>query len=299
MEPTVSCRDERGPETTLNIPLPRTILDCSRTTHVMGVINTTPDSFSDGGVHLEADIAISSAIEMLDAGASIVDVGGESTRPGSSEIPVEEELERAIPVIEGLISQRAEAVISIDTRRLEVAEAAVQAGAQIINDISGFRDDPRMIPLARESGAAVCVMHMLGRPKTMQTEIVYKAFPDDVVTFLRERIQELEDAGIDPAKIIVDPGIGFGKTFDHNLILINRLDVFRSLGKPVLIGPSRKAFLGKILGLPEASQRDLGTVAVVAASVVRGANIVRVHDVPSTVQACKVVDAVLREKVEP
>ncbi|MDQ7783155.1 MAG: dihydropteroate synthase, partial [Desulfomonilaceae bacterium] len=243
--------------------------------------------------------AVSSALKMLHDGADIIDVGGESTRPGSDELDLTEEVRRAVPVIEGIAARQPAAVISVDTRRRHVAERAIRAGATIINDISGFRDDPSMVDLARESGCGLIVMHMLGRPKTMQQDIRYRSFPGDLVEFFEERTRYLEDAGIDPGKIVIDPGIGFGKTFDQNLILINRLDRLTSLGKPVLVGASRKSFIGKILDEPEASARDTGTMATVAACIMRGASIVRVHDVRSAVQICRVTDAIVRERVEP
>jgi dihydropteroate synthase len=277
------------------IPLPSTVLDPCTRTLVMGIINTTPDSFSDGGVHLDTEVAVKSGLQMIRDGADIVDVGGESTRPGSLPVSVEEEISRAIPVIQGIIAAEPSAVISIDTRRRPIAEAAIRAGATIINDVAGFRDDPSMIDLARESAAAVVVMHMLGQPKNMQKEIQYESFPRDLYDFFVERIRTLEDAGIAPEKIVIDPGIGFGKTFDQNLILINRLEMFKDLGKHVLMGPSRKSFLGKILNEPEACRRDTGTLAAVVASVLKGASIVRVHEVANTVQACRVADAIVKE----
>jgi dihydropteroate synthase len=268
-------------------------------TLVMGVINVTPDSFSDGGIHFDPEVAVASGLEMLRAGADIVDIGGESTRPGSEFIDWEEEFRRAVPVIRGIAAHDSGAVISVDTRRGKVAEEAIKAGATIINDISGFRDDPYMVDLARETGCGVVVMHMLGEPKTMQADIHYNAFPQDIYDFFEERVNTLERSGIDPEKIVLDPGIGFGKTFDQNLTLLNRLDRFTSLGKAILVGASRKAFLGKILGQQEASARDMGTMATVAVSILHGASIVRVHDVPSAVQICRVTDAILRERVEP
>jgi len=280
------------------IPLPSFTLDPSSHTLVMGVVNTTPDSFSDGGKHFDPEVAIEASLQMLEAGADIIDVGGESTRPGSLPVDIDEEITRIKPVIEGIIRGARDAVVSIDTRRRLVAETAMEAGAQIINDVTGFRDDPDMVDLARESGAALVVMHMLGAPRTMQIDICYDSFPGDIFAFLQERSRTLEDAGIPPEKIIVDPGLGFGKTFDHNLILINQLEVFKNLGKHILVGPSRKAFLGKILDQPVPAGRDIGTVAAITAAVMRGATIVRAHNVPYTVQACKVLDAVLREKVE-
>lgn len=279
------------------IPLPRTVLDAASHTLVMGVINTTPDSFSDGGKHLDPEVAIAAGIEMLEAGADIIDVGGESTRPGSLYVEEQEELQRSVPVIQGILRSKPDAVISIDTRRRTVAEAAVAAGAQIINDVSGFRDDSALIDFAREAETPLIVMHMLGTPKTMQTEIRYTSFPGDIYSFFQERIRTLEESGIAPERIVIDPGIGFGKTFNQNLTLINRLDVFKPLGKAILLGPSRKAFLGKILDEPVAANRDIGTLGAVTAAVLRGASIVRVHQVPAAVQACRVADAVLRERV--
>ncbi len=281
------------------IRLPQATLDPRSETLIMGVINATPDSFSDGGVHFDPEVAVQAAVEMFRSGAHIVDVGGESTRPGSLPIEPEEELRRTIPVIREINRRVPDGVISIDTRRGEVAEAALKAGAQIVNDVSGFRDDPALAEVAREAGAGVVVMHMLGLPKTMQKEIRYQAFPGDIYDFLADRVRFLEESGIDPGRMVIDPGIGFGKTFDQNLILVNRLEVFRDLGKPVLLGPSRKAFLGAILDQPNAKERDTGTLAVITAAILRGADIVRVHDVPSAIQACRVADAVLREKVKP
>jgi dihydropteroate synthase len=280
------------------IPLARKILDPSHHSLIMGVINTTPDSFSDGGVNESLEAALASSLDMLALGADIVDIGGESTRPGSSPIDADVEYERTIPLIEALMRESPDAVISIDTRRSAVAYAAVEAGAMIINDISGFRDDPDMTRCARDARAALVVMHMRGRPKDMQRNIEYREFPGDIHEFFRERIDTLEHAGIDPARIIVDPGIGFGKTFDQNLILINRLHEFGSLGKHILVGPSRKAFLGKILDEPVPARRDQGTCAAVVAAILRGASILRVHDVASAIQARKVADAILRERTE-
>jgi dihydropteroate synthase len=278
-----------GIDLSFKVPLPKTL--------VMGIINTTPDSFSDGGKHLDRDVAIRAGLDMLKAGADILDVGAESTRPGSSYVDPEEEISRAIPVIQEICSQAPGAIVSIDTRRRAVAEEAIKAGAKIINDVSGFRHEPALVDLAKETGAPVIVMHMLGEPKTMQVEIKYNTFPGDIIDFFRERIATLESAGIDPDKIVIDPGLGFGKTFDHNLILINRLKDFLPLGKAILMGPSRKAFLGKILDLPVAADRDAGTLAAVTASILNGASIIRVHEVPNSVHVCKVADAIKREHV--
>ncbi|MFC1835392.1 dihydropteroate synthase [Thermodesulfobacteriota bacterium] len=279
------------------IPLPRTTIEPRSRTLIMGVINTTPDSFSDGGKLLDPDVAVKAGMEMLEAGADILDVGGESTRPGSLGTAPEEESRRTVPVIRELNRQAPDAVISIDTRRSVVAEAALEAGAQIINDVSGFRDDPGLVDLARESGAATIIMHMLGTPKDMQKDIHYDDCPGDIIAFLRDRVKTLEESGIEGDKIIIDPGIGFGKTFDHNLRIINNLHLFKELANPLMVGPSRKAFLGKILDEPDPSARDQGTMAVITAAIMRGADIVRVHNVPPAVQACRVADAVIREKV--
>jgi dihydropteroate synthase len=279
------------------VSLSRASLRSPTHTLVMGVINTTPDSFSDGGVHLDPEVAIASGLQMFRDGADMVDVGGESTRPGSAPTPVEEEMHRVIPVIRGIRSHKPDALVSIDTRRRKMAEAAIEAGAGIINDVSGFRDDPTMVELAREAETGLIVMHMLGRPGTMQKNIRYRSFPDDIHDFFQERIYFLENAGISRDRIAIDPGIGFGKSFDQNLVLINRLDVFQDLRVPILIGPSRKAFLGKILDEPIASRRDGATAAAVVAAVLRGASIVRVHDVPRAKEACKVADAIVRERI--
>lgn len=264
----------------------------------MGVINTTPDSFSDGGVHLETSKAVDSAVGMLDAGANIIDIGGESTRPGSEETPIEIELERVLPVIESICKKRPDAVISIDTRRAKVAEKAIEAGAAIINDVSGFRDDPSMIDLTVKTGAGAIIMHMLGKPKNMQKNIEYKDFPKDIYIFLQERVVALESRGVSANKIVIDPGIGFGKTFDQNLIIINRLSVFAPIGKPMLIGASRKSFLGEIIGEPIPARRDLASAAVAVASVMNGAAIIRAHDVKMTAQVVKVANAIVRETTQ-
>ncbi len=264
----------------------------------MGVINTTPDSFSDGGVHLEMSNAVESAVEMLESGADIIDIGGESTRPGSEETPIEMELSRVLPVIESIRQRYPEAVISIDTRRAAVAQKALEAGASIINDVSGFRDDPPMIDLLVKTRAAAIIMHMLGKPKNMQKNITYKDFPGDIYDFLQERVVALESAGVSANKIVIDPGIGFGKTFDQNLIIINRLKSLAPIGKPILIGASRKSFLGEIIGEPIPARRDLASAAVAVASVMNGAAIIRAHDVKMTVQAVKVANAILRERTQ-
>jgi dihydropteroate synthase len=254
----------------------------------MGVVNVTPDSFSDGGLYLDVDAAVRHANELFDEGADIVDIGGESTRPGAEEVGVRDEVERVIPVID-----RLQGTISVDTRKLEVAEQAVQAGARIVNDISAFRHDPEMAGLVASSGAGCCLMHMLGDdPKTMQDDPQYDDVVDDVKAFLEERLEFAVSEGVREDKIWLDPGIGFGKTVDHNLELLRRLDEIVAIGRPVAIGTSRKSFLGKITGR-EPQDRVAGTVATNVIALERGASVFRVHDVRATVDALKVATATL------
>lgn len=274
-------------------------LFCGKHTLVMGIINATPDSFSDGGVNFRHDDAIATAFRMLEEGADILDIGGESSRPGSDYVGEREELDRVIPVVKAVMRERPDCVISLDTRRRIVAESGVKEGARIINDISGFRDDPSMVDFGRETESGMIIMHMHGTPRNMQTNIHYDNFPKDIFDFFTERIQALENKGIDPDKIVIDPGIGFGKNFDQNLTLLNRIDYFNGLKKPILIGASRKAFLGKILGESDPKKRDAGTLATVAVSVMKGASIVRVHDVLHAVQVCRVTEAILQESIQP
>jgi dihydropteroate synthase len=257
--------------------------------HVMGVVNVTPDSFSDGGLYLDMEAAVEHGRELLEEGASVLDIGGESTRPGASEVPAHEELQRVIPVIERL----REATISIDTRKLEVAEQAVQAGARIVNDVSAFRHAPEMAGLVASSGAGCCLMHMLGDdPRTMQDDPVYDDVVSDVKAFLEERLAFAVGEGVREDKVWLDPGIGFGKTIDHNLELLRRLDEIVAIGRPVVIGTSRKSFLGKLTGR-EPRDRVPGTLATNVIALERGAEIFRVHDVRETVDALKVATATL------
>jgi dihydropteroate synthase len=264
--------------------------DCAERTIVMGVLNVTPDSFSDGGRFLAVDAAAAHAARMVAEGADIVDVGGESTRPGASPVPVEVEVDRVVPVISRLRSDLPDAVISVDTRRALVAEAALGAGATIVNDVSAGAD-PAMFDLVRDRGAAIVLMHMRGEPRTMQEAPSYADVVDEVREHLRGRIEAAELAGVDPERIAVDPGIGFGKDLEHNLELIRRIDELVGLHRPVLVGPSRKRFIGAILDLPE-DQRVEGTIGAAAWMVSRGAHIVRVHDVLEVVRALRVVDAI-------
>ena len=258
----------------------------------MGILNVTPDSFSEGGRFFHPDDAVKHAVQMVADGADIVDVGGESTRPGSDPVQVDEEIERVSPVIERLADEVPRIPISIDTRKAAVASSALEAGATIVNDVSAGAD-PEMFDVVREHAAAVVLMHMRGEPKTMQEAPTYDDVVGEVHEFLRERIEAAEFAGIDPERIAIDPGIGFGKDLGHNLELIQRVDAFLDLGRPLLVGPSRKRFISAILDLPE-DQRVEGTIGAVAWMVARGAHVVRVHDVCEVVRAVRVVDAIAR-----
>ncbi len=266
--------------------------DCSERTLVMGILNVTPDSFSDAGKFFTDRAAIDRGAEMIDQGADVVDVGGESTRPGSDPVPADEELRRVLPVIEQLAKHRPAVPISIDTRKSEVAARALDAGASIVNDVSAG-SDPAMFELARERGAGIVLMHMQGDPKTMQVAPTYEDVVAEVHEYLRERIEAAEFAGIEPERIVVDPGIGFGKDLEHNLELLQRIDAFLDLGRPLLLGPSRKRFIGTLLDLPE-EERVEGTAAAVAWSISRGVHVVRVHDVKEIVRVVRVVDAIAK-----
>jgi dihydropteroate synthase len=257
----------------------------------MGVVNVTPDSFYDGGRFFDPEAAVERGLELVDQGADILDVGGESSRPGSDPVPADEELRRVLPVLRG-IRRRSGVFLSIDTTKRAVAEAALDAGADIINDISALRFDPSLLGLAASSGAAVVLMHMLGTPKTMQTAPAYADVLAEVGAFLAERTAAAEAAGVDTERIILDPGIGFGKRLEDNLALFNGLSSLAAAGRPVLVGPSRKSFLGALLDLP-AGERLEGTLAASVLSVVRGAHILRVHDVLAVRRAVRTAEAVL------
>lgn len=256
----------------------------------MGVINLTPDSFSDGGVYPTASAAITRGLELATAGADIIDLGGESSRPGSQPVSATEELRRIIPVIEGL-AEKLSIPISIDTWKAEVAARGLKAGAGIINDISALRFDPGMAAVVAGSTGPYIMMHMLRTPKDMQVRPVYREVIGEIKEFFQERISFAATAGIDPARIVIDPGIGFGKTLEHNLEILNRLEEFRSLGRPILVGVSRKSFIGAILDQPSKA-RLWGTAGAVAAAVGRGAEIVRVHDVAPIKEMIAVIDAI-------
>src|SRR4030043_1130831 len=270
-------------------------LDFSKRTYIMGILNVTPDSFSDGGLYFDKSSAIERAYQIVEEGADIIDIGGESTRPGSEPISIKEELKRTIPVIEA-ISKKIKVPISIDTYKSEVAKVALDAGASMVNDISGLRFDPKMTDVVSEFKVPVVIMHIKGKPQDMQQNPVYEALIPEIMDCFRMGIKIATGAGISEDKIIIDPGIGFGKTFAHNLEIINNLYEFTLLEKPILIGTSRKAFIGKILGEVPATERLEGTAAAVAISIVNGANVVRVHDVKETVKVAKVAGGVKREK---
>jgi dihydropteroate synthase len=261
---------------------------------VMGILNVTPDSFSDGGKNLDRSDAIAEGKRMAKAGADIIDVGGESTRPGAEPVPLKTELERVVPVIEGL-AKSVKVPISIDTRHAKVAYVALDAGASIINDVSAL-GEPAMAKLAAEKKCPVVLMHMMREPRTMQDDPRYGDVVEEVASFLAERAAFAVSKGISPDRIILDPGIGFGKTAEHNLELLRRLGELRSLGYPILVGPSRKAFIGKVLDLP-AGERLEGTLAAVTAAVLNGADIVRVHDVAECGRAARVAWAIREGKV--
>jgi len=258
--------------------------------YIMGILNVTPDSFSDGGMYFSPSKAIEKGIELEQEGADIIDVGGESTRPGATPVPVDEELRRVIPVIKEL-SRSVKIPISIDTYKSRVAKEAIEAGASIINDVSALRFDPDMIHVLQKYDVKVVLMHMLGTPATMQKNPEYKDVVAEVFEFLKERIQFAENMGIKKDRIIIDPGIGFGKKLIHNLLLIKHIDRFKTLGCPVLIGPSRKSFIGEILNLP-VQERMEGTAGAVAYAIMKGVNIVRVHDVRSIKRMIKVMEGI-------
>ncbi|MCX7885644.1 MAG: dihydropteroate synthase [Verrucomicrobiae bacterium] len=261
---------------------------------VMGILNVTPDSFFDGGMFFDADCAVEHARAMVAAGADIVDVGGESTRPGATPVSVEEEMRRVVPVVErvcalrGVLGKRF--WVSVDTTKAAVAERALAAGAEIVNDVSALRFDERMVEVVREAGAAVVLMHMQGTPRTMQVAPRYKDVVGDVLEFLAGRISFAEAHGIKKSQIAIDPGIGFGKTVEHNLVLLRHLEAFRSLGCVVLVGASRKSFIGKTLGR-EPQQRLAGSLAVAVWALLHGAQVLRVHDVAETVDAVRMIEA--------
>ena len=257
----------------------------------MGIINVTPDSFSDGGMYLDKGRAVARGEELAAEGADIIDVGGESTRPGAAPVSAEEEIRRVIPVVREL-SRRVSIPLSIDTTKAEVARRALECGAEIINDISALRFDPGMAVVASRYNVPVILMHMAGTPRTMQKNTKYACLVEDILQFLRERICVARDSGIEEDKIIIDPGIGFGKNVKRdNFTILHRLEAFRALGRPVLVGPSRKTFIRNLLGT-DAGGSDAGTAAAAVIALYNGANIIRVHDVRTIIAAARVADAV-------
>jgi dihydropteroate synthase len=266
-------------------------IDMTCHTVLMGIVNVTPDSFYDGGKRFSTERAAADALEMVDSGAEVLDIGGESTRPGARPVPLEEELRRVLPVITEL-RKNSNVPISIDTYKEAVARAALEAGADIVNDISALRFDPAMATLVASEKVPLILMHMQGVPRTMQVEPHYQDVVREVQDFLAERIHAAKEAGIPRARIIVDPGIGFGKTLAHNLALLKDLESFNSLGQPLLVGISRKAFIGKILNAAGPEERLEGSLAAAVAAVLSGANIVRAHDVSETYRALRVADAI-------
>jgi dihydropteroate synthase len=270
------------------------LFDVSRHGLIMGVLNVTPDSFSDGGEFFPRDKAIERGVLLAREGAHIIDVGGESTRPGSKAVVVEEELHRVIPVIEKLRA-KADVPISIDTSKAEVARAAIEAGASIVNDITGGRGDKRMLPLIAQSKSALIIMHMQGIPKTMQTQPQYTDVVEEISDFFRQQYARAIGSNIDPMAIAFDPGIGFGKTLEHNLELLAQLERLRAHDRPLVVGVSRKSFLGKLIGSPEIRDRLVPGLALTSLLRGRGADVFRVHDVKENVYALRVTEAILQK----
>jgi dihydropteroate synthase len=268
--------------------------DLDSRTHIIGIINVTPDSFSDGGKYEGAEEAVDAALAMVADGADFIDVGGESTRPGSEPVPLEVELKRVIPVIENL-AKATSVPLSVDTYKSAVAAEALRAGARIVNDISGLHFDAQMAEVIAQYDATVVIMHIRGTPRTMQTDVVYRNLIGEIRIYLEEGIRTASEAGI--RQIILDPGIGFGKNTDHNFEIFKRLGEFRDLGYPILVGPSRKSFIGKILNLPVEDRLE-GTAAAVAVSIMNGANILRVHDVKEMKRVAIIADAIRRANDE-
>jgi dihydropteroate synthase len=263
----------------------------------MGILNVTPDSFSDGGRFRDPEAAVERGLALAADGADIVDIGGESTRPGADPVPAADEIARVIPVVDGLRRQ-SQVLISVDTTKAAVARRALDAGADIINDISALRFDPELAGVVAAARAGLILMHMKGTPRTMQAAPFYEDLLAEVRGFLDSRLREAVAAGIAAEAVLVDPGIGFGKRPEHNLTLINRLDAFADLGRPLVLGPSRKSFIGKILNAPP-QERLEGTIAAAVLGVVRGAHILRVHDVREVGRAVRVAEAIRDEASEP
>jgi len=266
------------------------VLELGKRTAIMGIVNVTPDSFSDGGAFLDPAAAIEHGLRLAAAGADILDVGGESTRPGAEPVSEQEEIRRVEPVVRGLAAG-AGVPVSIDTSKAAVAAAAIKAGASIVNDVSALRLDPQLGEVVARAGAALVIMHMQGQPRTMQQAPHYDDLLGEVIAELAAGIGRATAAGVDPERIVIDPGIGFGKTLEHNLALLERLGELEVLGRAILVGPSRKAFIGRLLDLP-AAERVEGTIAACCCAADRGAHVVRVHDVGPVRRALRVADAI-------
>jgi dihydropteroate synthase len=266
-------------------------IDFSSKTYIMGILNVTPDSFSDGGRFFAQECAVDQALRMAEEGADIIDIGGESSRPGAHPVAMEEELRRVVPVLQALVKQT-EVVLSVDTMKAKVAEAALGEGAEMVNDISALRADPDMAPLVAKAAVPVVLMHMRGNPQTMQEGVCYRDLMGEILAFLSERIEWARAAGVAENRMIVDPGVGFGKSVERdNFTILRNLGELRCLGRPLLVGPSRKAFLGALLNLP-VEEREEATAAAVAAAVLHGANIVRVHEVKKMKRVVEVAQAI-------
>ncbi|MFL2994027.1 MAG: dihydropteroate synthase [Candidatus Neomarinimicrobiota bacterium] len=261
----------------------------------MGVLNVTPDSFSDGGQFNEINSAILHVDKMLKNGADIIDIGGESTKPGSEPVSANEESKRIIPLIRTIKNEYKDILISVDTYKSSVAKKAIEAGADFVNDISGLTFDDEMVSLLAQRNIPVVIMHINGKPKTMQKNILYSDLISDMKRFFIKQCEHAINSGIKENNIIIDPGLGFGKTFDHNFTLLKRLKEFEDLGFPILIGPSRKAFIGDVLNLPS-DERVEGTIATIVAGILNGANIIRVHDVKEIKRATIVTEKILKAK---
>ncbi|MDO9027506.1 MAG: dihydropteroate synthase [Candidatus Roizmanbacteria bacterium] len=268
--------------------------DFSLRTYIMGILNVTPDSFSDGGLYFSKNKAVDHALRMQDEGADIIDIGGESTRPGAEVISIKEEIRRVVPVIEALQKKNIKIPLSIDTYKSAAAKAAIEAGASVVNDISGLKFDRRMPEVVSEHQVPVVIMHIKGTPRNMQKNPAYTALIPEIMDYLREGIEIALNAGISDDKIIIDPGIGFGKTVGHNLEIIRHLNEFTGFEKPVLLGPSRKSFIGRVLGGLPAAERLEGTASAVAIGIFNGANIIRVHDIKEMKRVAVLADAVRR-----
>lgn len=265
-------------------------LDLNDTTRIVGIVNVTPDSFSDGGRYVDPTAALDQAMRLVDEGADIVELGGESSRPGATAVPAQEELARVVPVLRPLRAALA-IPLAIDTYKPEVARVVLDEGADLINDIYGARGESGLAGVVARAGAGLVIMHMKGTPREMQIDPHYDDVVGEVLAFLQDRVAFAEDVGVDPEAIIVDPGLGFGKRMDDNLVLLRRLREFHRLGKPIMVGPSRKSFIGKVLDLPVEERRE-GTAACVAAAVLQGAEFVRVHDVRPARRLVTMLDAI-------